>query len=117
VIHLSPPVLVGVGGAVGALLRYVTTAVLDAESFPFGTLAVNVVGSFVLGLLTFSGAGGDVLLLAGVGACGSYTTFSSFAYDTVRLVESGHPRRGAANAFGTFLAAIAGVGLAWLLVG
>ena len=116
-IDLSPPVLVGLGGAAGALLRYVTTALLDAESFPFGTLAVNVVGSFALGLVTFTGIGSDVVLLAGVGACGAYTTFSSFAYDTVRLVETGHLRLAVGNATGTLVAAVAGVGLAWLLVG
>lgn len=115
--HLSPPVLVGLGGAVGALLRYATTAFLDAERFPYGTLAVNVVGSVGLGFLTFSGFGGDVLLFAGVGACGSYTTFSSSVYDTVRLIEAGHLRRGVAYALGTFLGAVAGVGLALLAVG
>lgn len=116
-IHLSPPVLVGLGGAVGALLRFATTALLDVESFPYGTLAVNIVGSVALGFLTFSGFGGDLLLLVGVGACGSYTTFSSFAYDTVRLVETGHPVRAVVNALGTFLAAVAGIGLARLVVG
>lgn len=117
VIDDSPWLLVGIGGAVGALLRYVVTTWLDAEAFPYGTVAVNVAGSFALGALVFSGVGGDALLFAGVGACGSFTTFSSFAYDTVRLVESGHPRRALANALGTFLAALGAVGVAWLLVG
>ena len=116
-IQPSPSVLVGIGGALGALLRYATTARLDVEAFPYGTLAVNVLGSFGLGLLTFSGVGGDWLLLLGVGACGAFTTFSSFAHDTVRLVEAAHPRRGAANALGTLMAALGAVGLAWLLVG
>lgn len=113
----SPATLVGLGGAIGALLRYGTTRLLDVGTLPYGTLAVNVVGSFALALLTFASAGGDAMLLLGVGACGSYTTFSSFAHDTVRLVETGSPGRGVANALGTFLAALAGVGLAWALVG
>ena len=116
-VDLSPATLVGLGGALGALLRYATTRVLDAEAFPYGTLSVNVLGSFALGLLTFGGVGGDAALLFGVGACGAYTTFSSFAYDTVRLAETGDPRRGAINAVGTLLAALASVGFAWLLVG
>ena len=116
-IHLSPATLVGLGGALGALLRYGTTRALDAEAFPYGTLAVNVVGSFALGLLTFGGVGGDAALLLGVGACGAYTTFSSFAYDTVRMAETGDPRGGVTNALGTLLAALVAVGLAWLLVG
>ena len=114
---LSPATLVGLGGAAGALLRYGTTRALDAGTLPYGTLAVNVLGSFVLGLLTFGGVGGEVSLLVGVGACGSYTTFSSFAHDTVRLAETGSPRRAVANALGTLLAALAAVALAWLLVG
>ena len=113
----SPWLLVGLGGVVGALLRYAVTTRLDAEAFPYGTFAVNVAGSFALGALVLSGAGGDALVFAGVGACGSFTTFSSFAYDTVRLAESGHLRRAVANSLGTLLAALGSVGLAWLLVG
>ena len=112
----SPATLVGLGGAVGALLRYGTTRALDVGVLPYGTLAVNVVGSFVLGLLAFGGASDEAALLVGVGACGSYTTFSSFAHDTVWLAEEGNPGRAAANAVGTLLAALAAVGLAWLLV-
>lgn len=112
----SPATLVGLGGAAGALLRYATTRLLDVGALPYGTLVVNVVGSFVLGLLAFGGAGGEATLLVGVGACGSYTTFSSFAHDTVRLAEGGNPGRAATNALGTLLAALAAVGVAWLLV-
>ena len=113
----SPAVLVGLGGTLGALLRYGTTRLVDAEAFPFGTLAVNVLGSFALGSLVFAGVGDDALLALGVGACGSFTTFSSFAHDTVRLYEAGRRRRALANAVGTFLAAVGAVGVAWLLFG
>lgn len=113
---IPPSILVGVGGAIGALGRYAVTRSLPAEAFPLGTLAVNVLGSFLLGLLTFAGAGEGLLLFVGVGACGSFTTFSSFSVETVRLYERGHPWRGAANAAGTLLAAGLAVGLAWLLV-
>lgn len=110
-------VLVGLGGAAGALLRYATVARLDVAALPYGTFAVNALGSFALAALVFGGVGGDALLLVGVGACGAYTTFSSFAHDTVRLVEAGHPRRGAGYAVGTIGAALGGVLAAWLLVG
>jgi CrcB protein len=79
-------------------------------------LYIARVGSFGLGLLTFGGAGGEATLLFGVGACGAYTTFSSFAYDAVRMAETGEARVGVAYALGTLLAALAAVGLAWLLV-
>ena len=112
----SPAVLVGVGGAAGALCRYAVTATLDTETFPYGTFAVNVLGSFVLGAVFFSGVATGWLLLAGTGFCGSFTTFSSFAFDTVTLAETGRLRRSVANAAGTLVAALGALGLAWLLV-
>lgn len=111
-------VLVGLGGALGALGRYATTRLLDVGAFPYGTFAVNVLGSAALGLLAFGGGvGGDGFLLFGVGACGAYTTFSSHAHDTVALLEGGSPALAVANAVGTLLSALAGLGIAWLLVG
>jgi CrcB protein len=52
---------------------------------PVGTLAVNILGSFLLGLTVFSGLGGDLSLFFAVGFCGSFTTYSSFSVDTVQL--------------------------------
>jgi CrcB protein len=113
---LPPAHLVGAGGAVGAVLRYLVASRLNRASRPYGTLAVNVVGSFVLGLVAFGGAGGDVALLVGTGACGSFTTFSSFSVGAVTLWQSGERARAAAYAAGTLAAAVAGVALARLLV-
>ncbi|MFC7136336.1 fluoride efflux transporter FluC [Halobaculum litoreum] len=91
------PALVAAGGAVGALARYgVESAVEGDGSFPRGTLTVNVLGSFLLGVLVFHPVGGDVLLLAGTGACGAFTTFSSFSVATVRLWDRGERTRAAA---------------------
>lgn len=108
--------LVGVGGSVGALSRYLVQAAIEAEVFPTGTLVVNVVGSFVLGVVAFAGLPPGVALTVGTGACGAFTTFSSFAFETVRLVETGHPVLAGANAAGNFVGALAAVGLAWLVV-
>lgn len=116
-IDLPAVVLVGIGGSVGALLRYGTTRALDAEAFPYGTLVVNALGSFVLGLVTFAGVGDQALLLVGVGGCGAFTTFSSFAHDTVHRFETGETVPALVNATGTLAAASAGVALAWVLVG
>lgn len=63
------------------------------DGFPLGTLAVNVSGSFALGLL--AGVSPPVLTVLGTGALGAYTTFSSFARDAVALVEQGRPRTAA----------------------
>lgn len=113
---LEPAHLVGTGGAIGALLRIYVSRAVERESFPVGTLTVNVVGSFVLGALTFAAVDSDVALLVGTGICGSFTTFSSFSYETVRLWETGERGRAVANALGTLAAALLAVALAWLVV-
>ncbi|MFB6131995.1 MAG: CrcB family protein [Halanaeroarchaeum sp.] len=86
---MDPAYLVGSGGALGAVLRYAVGQWASHDRFPFATLAVNVVGSFALALVAFGGVGGDVALFLGVGACGSFTTYSSFSFQTVRLWETG----------------------------
>lgn len=87
--ELEPAHLVGTGGAIGAVLRHFVGLWIRHDRFPFGTLSVNVGGSFVLGLVTFAGITNEVALLVGIGACGSFTTYSSFSFETVRLWETG----------------------------
>ena len=111
---LDPAHLVGTGGALGALCRVYVSQRFEGE-YPVGTLAVNVVGGFVLGLVTFVGAGEQVILLVGTGACGSFTTFSSFSFETVRLVEENDLTGAAANALANLLGALVAIGLAWLV--
>jgi CrcB protein len=86
--------LVILGAAVGAPLRYVADRAVQARHdsvFPWGTFTVNVVGSFVLGILIRGGAlhevPGNVSALLGTGFCGALTTYSTFGYETVRLLE------------------------------
>jgi CrcB protein len=86
--------LVALGAAVGAPLRYlVDRTVLGRHDslFPWGTFAVNVAGSFVLGVLaggsTSHAVPGSVFALLGTGLCGALTTYSTFGYETVRLLE------------------------------
>ena len=113
---LEPVHLVGIGGALGAWTRHWLAGVVDHEEFPTGTLAVNVLGTFVFALLVFAGADSEWLLLVGVGACGSFTTFSSFSYETVRLWETGEPIKATANAAGNLLCCLGAAGAAWTLV-
>lgn len=94
---------VALGGAIGALLRYQAsrgiTRLLGPQvvtAFPWATLAVNVVGSLVMGLLAGylarQGQGGDQLrLFIGVGVLGGFTTFSSFSLELMMLIERGQP--------------------------
>lgn len=113
--NVDPAHLVGTGGAVGALARYAVGELIDDERFPAATFTVNVVGSFVLALATFLGANEATLLFVGTGACGSFTTFSSFSVRTIRLWETGDRATAALNAAGTLVAAGGAVGLAWLI--
>jgi len=120
---VNPAYLIGTGAAVGALLRYATNryvggvAAARDRRFPYGTFTVNVVGSFVLALVTALGAGADVLYLVGAGACGSYTTFSSFSVDTVRLWETGDRRLAAWYASVNLVGAVAAIRAAFVVAG
>ena len=80
---------VALGAAVGAPARYLTDRALQRllpGRFPWGTFTVNVVGSFVPGLVSVT-AGPGVTALVGVGFCGALTTYSTFAYETVALAQ------------------------------
>ncbi|MGN6244858.1 MAG: fluoride efflux transporter CrcB, partial [Motilibacteraceae bacterium] len=95
--------MVAIGAALGAPARYLTDRAVQQRHetlFPWGTFLVNLVGSFLLGLLTAAATGGldpRVLALAGTGFCGALTTFSTFGYETVRLVEDGSLLEAAGN--------------------
>lgn len=114
-VDVAPAYLVGIGGVVGAVLRHAVSEAVRRESFPVGTLTVNVLGSFVLGAVTFLGAGTDALLLVGTGACGSFTTFSSFSFHTVRLWEDGERTKSAVFALVNLVGSLAAVSLAGVL--
>jgi fluoride exporter len=91
---------VGVLGGCGALARFGLT-LLVADRFhphlPLGTMAVNVSGAFLLGLLAGAAVDGDARLLLGAGAIGSYTTFSTWMVETQRIEEAGRRRIAVTN--------------------
>ncbi len=87
---------VGLAAAFGSVARYLLDQAVmrgRASAFPAGTWLINVGGSFVLGLLSglaaHHGLPAAWVAVAGTGACGGFTTFSTFSYETVRLMESG----------------------------
>ena len=110
---------VAVGGAVGALARH-TLAVWAhgwlGTAFPWGTLLVNVLGSFLLGaalpVLEATAAGPEVRALVAVGILGAFTTFSTFTWEALALLQQGALGRGGAYLVGSVV-----VGLAAVLVG
>ena len=83
-------------GGAGALARFALDATVSdgaGDAFPWGTLAVNLSGAFLLGLLAGVELAGDGLLLAGTALLGSYTTFSTWMLESHRLGEDGEPAR------------------------
>jgi len=94
-------ILVGVvlAGALGAPSRFLLERVISTRfprAFPWGTLVVNLSGSLALGLLVGTAldgsVGGDARTVIGTGFLGSYTTFSTYAYEVVKRAEDGHRR-------------------------
>jgi fluoride exporter len=110
------PLWIGVAalGGAGAVARYlISTAVARRGEgwFPWGTLAVNLSGTFVLGLLAGVALHGDALTLAGGGLLGSYTTYSTWMLDSERLAEHHSDRALATNLLGSLLLGLAAVAL------
>jgi len=112
---VNPELLVGVGGVVGALGRYALGEWVERPLID--TLAVNLFGSFLLGVLVAAPVGTSLLLFLGTGFCGAFTTFSSFAFETVRLGEDGEAGRAFANAAGTLAGALLAVLLGTITAG
>ncbi len=116
--------LVGVGGGLGSIARYVvSTEVLSrlGPGFPWGTLTVNVVGSFLLGLVLQASASTatvspDARLFLTTGFMGGFTTYSTFNYETLRLLQEGSLALGLANVAGTLGSCLLAGGLGMALV-
>lgn len=106
--------LVALGAALGAPSRYLTDRWLQSThgtGFPWGTFSVNVVASFVLGLVLGGPAPHAAVLAVGVGFCGSLSTWSTLAYETVRLADE---RARTASVMNVLASTLAGLGAAGL---
>lgn len=108
-----PVLLVFLGGMIGAPLRYLVDKAVQARHdsvFPWGTFTVNITGAFILGALTGAAAAhglpSSATLLLGTGVCGGLTTFSTFGFETLRLLEDGSLAEAGLNALGSLLAGI-----------
>jgi CrcB protein len=108
---------VALGGAVGTVARYVLTLLIQQRvgpGFPLATLLVNVTGSLLLGFLMRFGlesaaTSPEVRLLLTTGFCGGYTTFSTFSYETARLLEDGDWRRATVYIVGSVVVSLGGM--------
>jgi CrcB protein len=100
--------LVVLGAGLGAPARYLTDRLLQGwrgSAFPWGTFAANVAGCALLGLLAALPSG-SLMAFAGTGFCGALTTYSTFGYETIRLLQSGARTRAALNVAGSVLAGL-----------
>jgi len=115
-----PYVLAGLGGAIGSVGRVLVTGLVarwTGEDFPFGTIAVNVTGAFLMGLLAGYGATEPGKLLMAeetrtflmIGILGGYTTFSSFSLQTFLLLEQGNFPGAFLNVLLSVLLCLAGI--------
>ena len=105
--------LVGVGGALGAVSRHAVGLRVEGRR---SVLLVNALGSFALGAVSAAPIGSTAALLLGVGFCGAFTTFSSFAVGTVRATSESGARAAASIAASNLVAALAAFLLGTLLV-
>src|SRR5262245_51077846 len=115
------------GGAIGTYCRYWLGKWFNSQpwgqSFPYGTMFINVTGSFILGaaaviiLERLPPEHEDLYLLLGTGFCGGYTTFSTFEWETFKLVRDGSYWAALGNVMGSVVAGFVGVLLGVILVG
>jgi CrcB protein len=114
-------VLVTLGGGLGALGRFLLASLMTnyfGESFPWGTLVINITGSFAIGFFgTLTDPGGTLMVRPAfrtffmVGICGGYTTFSAFSLQTLRLAQGQHWLGAGANIVGSNIGCLVAV---WL---
>ena len=89
--------IIGTGGFIGSISRYLVQQLMQGKfgtGFPIGTMSVNILGSFIIGLVYALSEKGDVLspewrLFLAVGLCGGFTTFSSLAYESFQMIKLG----------------------------
>jgi CrcB protein len=110
---------IAAGGAIGALLRYWTSVAVHSRlgmAFPYGTLAVNILGSLLMGFLYIwlidrMTAGPALRAFLLIGVLGAFTTFSTFSMETLNLMEAGHPGKALANILVSVIVCVAAAGL------
>jgi CrcB protein len=125
---MYPILLVGIGGALGSVARYLGGVLVGrfwASGFPLATMLINITGSLLMGLFigylarTTPAWQADARLFFAVGVLGGYTTFSSFSLDTVVLIERGEVWQAALYVLGSVVVSIAAliVGMVVMRVG
>lgn len=106
------PLYAALGGAIGSVLRYGLSTLLNTAAFPWGTMAINIVGSACIGLCAGYGLGGGARVFLVAGVLGGFTTFSAFSLETGLLWERS-PALAAVYVLGSVGLGLAAFALAW----
>jgi CrcB protein len=115
--------IVGLGGAIGSMLRYLTSVFVAkyyANAFPLATFIVNIIGCFIIGLLAgflakSQFASQEIKWFLITGLCGGYTTFSAFSYENIQLIETNNFPIAFANIVGSVFVGLIAVWLGLML--
>lgn len=86
--------LIGLGGAIGSMLRYAATMLMQSRYFPYATLTINIIGCFIIGLVFAMSMKDEIFLqnwklFLATGICGGFTTFSAFSLENLELLQNG----------------------------
>jgi CrcB protein len=108
--------LVGIGGAAGSVLRFELSKLQPVRGVPVGTALVNILGSFAFSLVVFAPLATDLYSLIGIGALGGFTTFSTFCFETFRMLEDHDYHTVITNTLINVAGSLAGVYGGWLLI-
>lgn len=112
--------LIGVGGAIGAPMRYVVDSAVSNRAsrsvLPWGTIVINVCGSAILGtLVKLTAAHSPLYAVAATGFCGAFTTFSTFTWETLALAEDGYGALAIANVAVSLILGLGAAALAYAI--
>ena len=108
--------LVGLGGAIGSMLRYAISLLVTVKQFPYSTFIVNIAGSFIIGAVLALSLKNDMFsnnwkIFLATGICGGFTTFSAFSFENLLLLQNGKIFLSLLYITGSV---VAGIAAAWL---
>jgi CrcB protein len=114
--------LIGIGGAIGSVLRYLFSQMIKSASFPLATFTVNIIGSFLIGIIIalsikHSAFNSQWKIFLATGLCGGFTTFSSFSFENLQLIQEGKWLTSLIYIAGSILLGIIATGIGYKIAG